>query len=72
MNNKLTGVNNTLLVHVSGGDLCTAAFMGAGGLVGGAVGGYLSGGLAAAGGFSLGVTLGQDAGEFFCSSNDDE
>lgn len=52
---------------VAGGGWCEAGFMAVGGILGAGVGGYFSGGLAAAGGFSLGVTLGQDLGQMICS-----
>ena len=71
-NMRIIELDSQEIVNVHGADLCTAGFMALGGLAGGAIGGYFSGGLAAAGGFSIGVTLGQDLGEFVCSSSDDE
>lgn len=55
------------LMLVSGAGWCEAGFMAIGGIAGAAIGGYLSGGFGAAGGFSLGVTLGQDVGDMVCT-----
>ena len=61
-------LNEDEIAAVSGAGWCEAGFMALGGIAGAAVGGYLTGGFGAAGGFSLGVTLGQDVGDMVCSA----
>ena len=57
--------NESMLVGAAGWWVASFMFVERAG--GAALSGYFSGGLAAAGGFSLGVTLGQDFGEMVCN-----